>query len=300
MQTNKIIFIDEVLKTYILPLELRDNSKTKNGERYTTGTRIPLNLGNNNFIRLFQAWGVRPTQKYPNGFLGDLHVDIDLSAGFITKDEKSFQRIAYYAQHNGFASHSGDFTRCDVWDETNVTAEFIDIDIKLAKKEARYIMASSIIFADSIGKNNFNTGIKCLAGLMFIDNRASTNQNIDISNAFWTLELVGEEVYSYMPLIIDLETEEIIVIDQYSEGKERGLSIDACIEDLSLFKSKYLEATKTQENMFDFISLYCKANNIQITQNKEEATLVVSCFDDLEKPTFNVGKNLENILKLLD
>ena len=70
--TSKV-YIDEKLKSYVVPTELRDNSATVLGNVFTAGTRIPLDVSTK-YIRMFTAWG---------GKHSSLIFDIDVSAGFM-------------------------------------------------------------------------------------------------------------------------------------------------------------------------------------------------------------------------
>lgn len=61
------VFIDERLKKYIVPAEMRNNSKAEN-KVFTPGSRIPLDK-NVKIVRLFTAWAAKETrwelfQKY--------------------------------------------------------------------------------------------------------------------------------------------------------------------------------------------------------------------------------------------
>jgi len=55
----KKVYIDEKLKKYIVPSEMRNNSKAE-GKVFTPGTRLPL--GDAKFIRLFTAWTTKETR----------------------------------------------------------------------------------------------------------------------------------------------------------------------------------------------------------------------------------------------
>ena len=102
------VYIDDKLKTYCVPSEMRENSASE-GKVFTPGTRIPLSE-DVKVVRLFTAWSTA------SGKSGG--IDIDLGGAFIreTAGQLTMEPIAYYNQSAGYAVHSGDFTSCKAFD----------------------------------------------------------------------------------------------------------------------------------------------------------------------------------------
>lgn len=286
-------FIDPKLAGYIIPSEIRNNSKSE-GKIFTPGTRIAI-PEEAKFLRLFTAWGGKTASD---------SCDIDLSGAFIkTVDGKmKMEPISFYSQSANYAVHSGDFTSCKMFipgEDALITAEYIDINIERAKNEGfDYILTTEFIFsrADSYDKD-FNV----YSGVILLDElRAADKQMININNSLFKIKLEGE-FKSHCACAIDLKTREIVVIDQYAEASS-GMTIGSMVNKMDLFKRQYFEATKFKENMFDFMTLYCEANDIEVVDTIEAANRIVS-YDDYQiegKEMFNVSNNLESIISLLN
>jgi len=285
----KKVYIDEALKSYILPTEMRNLSVSSSGVIYTPGTRIPL-PEDLKFVRLFTAWG---------GIDKDLGFDIDLSGSFVKNGEVS--EVAFYNQNNGVASHSGDFTSCLKWNEKEVTAEFIDIDFQKAKDEGiEYMMTSQFIFSSGGATNDYDTDINCYSGVQLLNERGEKNQKIDISDAILKIKLAGK-YQSHMCTAIDFNTKEIVILDLYSEEKSGGGAY-SIRNRLDMFKKEFFEARDVKTNMFDFLTLLFNANNIEVVNSIDDADTVLGYNDiDLkEKEFFNISNNLEKIVGLLN
>lgn len=283
---NKKIYIDNVLKRYIVPTEIRNLSKTSSGVIFTPESRIPL-PENIKYVRLFTAWG---------GKKSNLSFDIDLSASFIKG--ANVEEVAFYSQSGSVAQHSGDKTSCLKWNENIVTAEYIDIDIKKAKLEKiDYMQTSQFIFGAYGVKNDYDTDINCYSGIQLLENRIEKNDYIDISDSILKLKLAGD-YQSHLTLAIDFNTNEIVIIDRYDES-ERGCGAYTIRNQLDMFKMEYFEAINMKMNMFELLELYCKSNNIELVSTVEDADIVCSYNDMEDKEVFNISNNLERIVNLL-
>jgi len=110
----KKVYIDSKLKKYIVPSEMRNNSKAE-GKVFTPGTRLSLE-DDVKFVRLFTAWATK---------LGKAgNIDVDLGGAFIKDVDGKLEMtpISYYNQSEEFAVHSGDFTSCREYNE-NISKE---------------------------------------------------------------------------------------------------------------------------------------------------------------------------------
>jgi len=286
-------YIDPKLKGYIVPSEIRNNSKA-DGKIFTPGTRIAIPEAVK-FVRLFTAWG----GKTPSD-----SCDIDLSGAFVKTvgNKTRMEPISFYRQEANYAVHSGDFTSCKQFVpgvDKKITAEYIDIDLERAYNEGfEYVLTSEYIYSSRV--NDYDTNFNTYSGVIMLDAlRAADKQMIDISNSLFKIKLEGP-YQSHCACAIDLKTREIVIIDQYAE-EQSGMTISAMAQKLDLFKKQYFDAIKFKENMFDFMTLYCEANDIEIVDTIEAANRIVS-YDDYQiegKEMFNVSNNLETIINLL-
>ena len=98
------------------------------------------------------------------------------------------------------------------------------------------------------------------------------------------------------------ETEEIVIIDQYSKELS-GINVDNMQYKMNEYKKLYFNASDYKENMYDFLSMYCEANDIEIVENIEDANIICSYNDikDLKdnQQMFNISNNLDKIIGLL-
>jgi len=289
---TKKVWLDPKLKKYIVPSEMRNNSKS-DGKVFTPGTRLSLKKAE--FIRLFTAWSTK------DGTAGS--IDIDLGAAFIKEDSEGnleMTPISYYNQSEAMAVHSGDFTSCRNFDKDEglITAEYIDIDIQKTKDSGyKYIISSEFIYsgAESYDELYAVSGVQLLSGL-----RTEKKGFININDYLFRVELSGK-FQSHCALAIDLETLEIVIIEQYSE-EQQGMNVDSMANKMNEFKKLYFNASGFKENMYDFLTIYCEANEIEIVKKIDECDIICS-YDDrnLEDTVmFNVSDNLEKIINLLN
>jgi len=311
-QKFKSVYLDETLKGYVLPTELRNTSVYKNGNILTPGTRIKI--PESKFLRLYTAWGLKdnlPVKELPYEDEDDHYTstyDLDLSIAMITEDN-IIKTIGWNASKgNNYASFSGDIVDCISWDKNDISAEFIDVDTKLAyKKGIRYIISSNIIFSPGCYANDFNTNLKAVCGIMPINERVvDRNENrIAIKDELFEMELFGN-YNAVIPYIFDLKTNEIIIVDKYLRNGQ-GSSIQSYYSNVDILRKNYTEALTYKENMYDFLTNYFTSNGFNIIKNipknleKEDKKdiLYVSSEDRKDFEVYNVSKELDSILQLL-
>jgi len=289
----KKVYIDERLKKYIVPSEMRNNSKAE-GKVFTPGTRLPL--GDAKFIRLFTAWATK------SGEAG--RADLDLGGAFIKDSNGVLEMtpVAYYNQTEKMATHSGDYTSCREYNpkDGKTTAEFIDVDIQKAIDMGfRYVITAEFIFSGAKDYDDMQawSGVQLLSEL-----RTEKTQFINLNDYLFKVKL-GGPYQSHTALAIDLETMEIVILDQYSEERS-GINISSMANKMNEFKKLYFNAFDYKENMYDFLLMYCEANEYEVTEDIEDADIICS-YDDYEdlsdnQVQFNISNNLENIIGLLN
>jgi len=262
--------LDEEIKNYIVPTEIRDLS-VSNNIRYTPGTRIKFDC---NYLRAFSAWGT----KEEDGLF-----DIDLGGMFVDKNNE-FTPIAYYNQNEEFASHSGDFTSCTKYTpgDNTITAEFIDINIEKAKELYNYAVFNTFIFASEYHKEDFDTDIYSYTGIMERDTRST--KSININNSEFKMTLSGD-YKSNTSFAVDFQKSEIVFIDKYSKSNS-GSNIDTNANSIDLYRREYFDAYKYKMNMFELLS---SINNPEL-KDGENPIVIDNQF---------VSDNLESIFNLL-
>lgn len=288
------VYIDPRLSTYIVPTEMRNNSKAEN-KVFTPGTRIPL-PEEAKIVRLFTAWATN------SGESGS--IDVDLGGAFIKETDKGLQvsPIAYYNQSASYAVHSGDFTSCKAFDPKKgvITAEYIDVDLQKVKESGfKYVITAEFIYSRAKDYDDMQawSGVQLLTSL-----RAEKKQLININDSLFKVRL-GGAYQSHTALAIDVETNEIVILDQYSE-EQSGINIGNMASKMNIYKKLYFNAAQFSENIFDLLTMYCTANEIDIVESIEEADLICS-YDDYKdisanQTMFNISNNLENIINLLN
>lgn len=288
------VYIDPKLKTYVVPSEMRENSRADN-KVFTPGTRIPLPK-DAKFIRLFTAW----TGKNNEG----TSTDIDLGGAFIKEDNGVLKMtpIAYYNQSERMAVHSGDFTSCRAFNPKDglITAEYIDVDIEKSLQAGyKYALTAEFIYSRARDYDDINawSGVQLLTGL-----RTEKNKHVNLNDSLFKVKL-GGAYQSHTACAIDFETKEIVILDQYS-AERSGINVNSMAGKMGEFKKLYFNASEFSENVFDLISMYCEANSFVRTEEIAAADIVVS-YDDYKglaanQTMFNVSNSLEEIIALMN
>ena len=288
------VYIDPKLKSYVVPSEMRNNSKAEN-KVFTPGTRIPLPK-DAKFVRLFTAWATS------NGKAGS--IDVDLGGAFIKEENGSLKMtpIAYYNQSERMAVHSGDFTSCRSFDpkDGKITAEYIDVDIEASRKAGyKYALTAEFIYSRAKDYDAMQawSGVQLLTGL-----RTERSKDVNLNDSLFKVKL-GGEFQSHCAVAIDFETKEIVILDQYSEERQ-GINVNSMAQKMGEYKKLYFNASEFSENVFDLVSMYCEANEMFVTNDIDSADIICA-YDDYKgkaanQVMFNVSNELENIMNLLN
>jgi len=180
-----------------------------------------------------------------------------------------------------------------------ITAEYIDVNLDIAKEQGfRYVIASEFIFsrADDYDDMQAWSGVQLLSSL-----RTEKKGSINLNDYLFKMRLAGK-FQSHCALAIDLDTKEIVIIDQYSE-EQQGINVDSMAHKMESYKKLYFNASDFKENMYDFLSMYCEANEYKITEDIEDADIICS-YDDYEdikegQEMFNISNDIQKIIGLL-
>lgn len=293
----KKVYIDRLLKKYIVPTELRDNSVTERGGIFTSGTRIAV--PNDSVIRLFTSWALKTETDIA-------HFDIDLSIIGADKNGKTVS-VAFYDQTKSYANTSGDMRHCFSNKLDKRAAEFLDIDIKEAKNSGiKYFTTLANIFSTDGFTSDFVTDVETHCGIIILDSderKKKTKEDLDINQSFFKMRLSTPNKTAYIGLVLDVEKSEIIIVDQYQDLALHN-SVLGLSNIIQLYKKNYFDALDYKANMFDFLTTYCEANDIEIVESIEWCDTYIS-YEDYDKlkdnqEMFNISNNLEKIISLLN
>ena len=185
---------------------LTSNRSTATGSRAMgSGSRIAIG-DDPKFITLFTHW---------KNLEGGGRVDLDLSALFLSGDLQQSEALAYYSTESAHARYSGDIT-----DAPNGAEEYIVVDVTHAQQRGFRYMA---IVANSYTGQKIGSIPECYAGV-------AVSQSLDFGNfdaaaveARFDLTAEGREV---IPLIVDLETLELIWVDMAFSGASMGANME--------------------------------------------------------------------------
>jgi hypothetical protein len=201
------VYVDEKLKSYLVPLTGRANSKAL--RTLTRGTRIPFPADFGTTIRFFLWW--KEGETADGEHTG--RVDLDLSATLFDAAWNYKDVISYYnlrdARYKG--AHSGDITSAP-----NGACEFIDLDIaSVLKFGGRYVVMS----VNGYTQQPFNKLPECFAGWMMRE-KPDSGEIFEASTVRDKVDLASDTTIA-LPVILDLEAREVIWTDL---GLKRNLA----------------------------------------------------------------------------
>lgn len=270
------VYINPMLKNYIVPFSQRSSSKVV--KTLVRGSRVSLRTGENkdkNTIRFYIWW------KNNNS-----RIDIDLSAVGYDENLNKVLDISYYnLRSENIGCHSG-----DIVDAPNGACEFIDLDIqKLKERNIRYIVAN----VNSFTRQTFSSINECFVGYMLRDN-PSSGQIYDAA----TLEnkiSISSNSRSTVPMIIDIETDEVIWVDcNIEKSLERSYNNAANNNyDIKQILKVFLDSVNTKYNLYDLFMLHAKARG-SIVDCKEEANTIFSVEEGITP--FDIEKIISEFL----
>lgn len=183
---------------------LTSNRSTAIGSRaMAPGSRVPVGK-DPEFVTLFTHW------KNLEGS----RVDLDLSALFLSEDLNRSEHLSFYSTTSAHARYSG-----DIVDAPDGAEEYITVDVKAAQSRKFRYMA---IVVNSYTGQKIGSIPECYAGVAVSD---SLNfQDFDAAGVEVRFDLTaeGREV---IPLILDLETLELIWVDKAFSGARSGATM---------------------------------------------------------------------------
>lgn len=265
------VYIDPALKDCLLASSFRNISDSL--KTLPRGSRLK-NPENKSHIRLFTYWKGEG-------------IDLDLSVNYLSEDFKSvgFVTWAYPLNEKLGTLHSGDIRSAPYG-----ASEFVDIDKEKARKAgARYLIMS----VNSFTNEDF-TKFETFCGVMNRDSIFS-GEVFEPKTVLNKIDLKGSSTY-ICPLVYDLETDEIIVLDM-SMKTEFFASAHNKTSNLSLFTQAILNFNKLKPNLYYVFNLHVKACKAKLVDNIELAPEENIFSMDKGLTPFEISKILVNWLK---
>lgn len=264
------VWIDPVLRKYMVPLSLRKQSDGL--MNISRGTRIAFDK--TKILRLFNYW--KESER---------RTDFDTSLIEFDKDMNYKGHVSYTGLSGEGISHSGDITSAP-----NGASEFIDIDVTKLKSDIKYLAIQVYKYSGE----SFTQVEKSYAGWMVRDKAKAGRTTFDIKTVANKFNMVGIGSYA-IPMIVDVEAGEIIYVDLYMNGPNSLNRVEGAVNNISVVAKEIVKMVDTKPNMLDLITYQVNASNAELVEDKEEATItygIAGC-------TYSVDRVDEIISKLI-
>ncbi len=230
---GKRIWIDPMLTNYTVPLQQR--AASDGILPFGRGSRVPVDFGK--VLRLFIYWRQQ-----------EWCTDLDLSVIQFNADLKYAGHVSYTNLSSTGIVHSGDIVSAP-----KGAAEFIDITLCALPPEVRYLAVEVNRFAGE----EFAV-MRCHAGWMIREEVDASLKTFDIKAVANKINLNGTGAYA-VPLVVDLERNEIILSDLYMGGKSMHNSVEGNYGNVALACQALREFTSTRPSMLQLAELHLQA-----------------------------------------
>lgn len=257
------IFIDEELKNYIVPFSQRSASSA--AKTVIRGSKLPIKE-DATAVRAFIWWTNIPSDGW------DSRVDLDLSAAFFDKDWNYVNHVSYtnLRSRNMEACHSGDITDGGKPNGKGV-AEFIDINIEAAARQARYVVFQVYSYTGQPFAN-----IPCRFGFMEREN-VNSGEIFEPTTVSMKMDMSSQSKIS-IPVIFDCEERKMIWCDmnigidsmRYNYGGNNFESNVGGVKDVCKAITNM-----NKPNIYDLIVLNAQARGIVVT-DRNQADIIFS------------------------
>lgn len=195
---------------------LTSNRSTAIGSRaMAPGSRVAVGK-DPKFITLFTHW-----KNLDEGG----RVDLDLSGLFLSEDLQDTEHLAYYSTESEHARYSGDIT-----DAPEGAEEYIVVDVDHAKRRGFRYMA---IVVNSYSGQPISSIPECYAGVAVADSLDFQDFDAAAVESRFDLTADGREV---IPLLLDLDSLELIWVDMAFRGASKGANMGNSNELASVLK----------------------------------------------------------------
>ena len=217
---GKGVWIDPRLESYTVPLAQR--AASDGIVTVGRGSRIPVDL--DKVLRLFVYWKESERQT-----------DLDLSALQFDADFKYAGHVSYTNLSTDGIVHSGDIQSAPLG-----AAEFMDVTLSALAPEVRYLAVQVYRYAG----DEF-AAMQCHAGWMVRTQVDASYQSFDIQTVQNKFDLRGTGGYC-VPLIVDLQTKEIIVTDLYMGTKAFHNNVEGAYGEVATAAQQIAGFTKSR------------------------------------------------------
>lgn len=257
------IFIDEELKNYIVPFSQRSASSA--AKTVIRGSKLPIKE-DATAVRAFIWWTNIPSDGW------DSRVDLDLSAAFFDKDWNYVNHVSYtnLRSRNMEACHSGDITDGGKPNGKGV-AEFIDINIEAATRQARYVVFQVYSYTGQPFVN-----IPCRFGFMERED-VNSGEIFEPTTVSMKMDMSSQSKIS-IPVIFDCKERKMIWCDmnigidsmRYNYGGNNFESNVGGVKDVCKAITNM-----NKPNIYDLIVLNAQARGIVVT-DRNQADIIFS------------------------
>jgi hypothetical protein len=208
-------------------------------------------------VRLFVHW------RQPPGEDSDLDLScIALDASFAARDQVSWTNLA-----NRVMTHSGDLTSAPAGAE-----EFLDIDLEKAartgrRKGWRYLVPVVFRYAGPA----FEALPEASAGWMLRNDATSKNRTFDAATVANAFALGGRKRFA-VPMLLDLETTEILYVDVYLNGQPRA-QVEKNSNDIATLVSAVAGRRNTKASVAALAMRHVRARGAKLVADPKQATI---------------------------
>jgi len=247
---GKNVWVDPALATLTVPLQQR---KASDGlMTLGRGSKLPIDDGK--VLRLFVYWKENLQRT-----------DLDLSLIAYDKDMKYTGHVSYTNLSLGKMVHSGDITSAP-----HGAAEFIDIPLEDMKATdgTRYIATQIYRYAG----DKFSDMPECFSGWMIREKTSKSQKSFDIKTVQNKFDMNGSGAYA-IPILVDLETKEIIFIDLYVNGLHTHNRVEGAYEDISSITREVAKFSETRPNLMSLAAYHAEGRNAELVQDKDDADI---------------------------
>lgn len=247
------VWVDPALCDIMVPLQQR--AASDGVLTLGRGSRIPVDF--DKVLRLFVWW--KQTEH---------RTDLDLS---LVQFDSGFEYMGHVSYTNLQAQgivHSG-----DIQSAPQGAAEFIDVTLQALPPGVRYLAVQVHRFA---GEQFCQMDTR--AGWMVREKVDKAYKSFDIKTVANAFALQGRAAWC-LPLVVDLEGQQIIVTDLYMGGAVRYNNVEGSKKDAAAVCRELVRLTETRPTMGTLVGLHLEARGAERAENKEDADITFGISD---------------------
>ncbi len=240
---GKSVYIDPALAGYTVPLAQR--AASDGVLTFGRGTHLPLDA--DKVLRLFVYW--KDTGRT---------TDLDLSVIQYKSDFAYAGHVSFTNLSSGGIVHSGDVQSAPLG-----AAEFIDITRSAIASDVRYLAVQVYRYA-----GDHFADLDCRAGWMVRSHVDSSYESFDIKTVQNAFDLHGRSSYC-MPLIVDLQANEVIMTDLYIGSNKAENSVEGARDEVAITTEQVVHFTQTRPTMKTLAEYHARARGASIVTERD-------------------------------